>query len=48
MPAEQILSILSTFVSGFFISRFVLLNKESIKDEEVDEMVSFIRNGTGK
>lgn len=48
MPVDKILSMLSTHISGFFISRFVLLNKQSINDEEIDDMVHFVLNGIGK
>lgn len=48
VPSELILNMLGTFMSGFFISRFILLNKKSINDEEIGEIVHFILNGIGK
>ena len=45
---EFILKTLGTMISGFFISRFVLLNRHSISDEEIDEITFSILNGVGK
>ncbi|WP_432355669.1 TetR/AcrR family transcriptional regulator [Sporosarcina sp. A2] len=45
---EFILKTLSTVISGFFISRFVLLNRHSISDEEIDGITFSILNGIGK
>ncbi|WP_025784323.1 TetR/AcrR family transcriptional regulator [Sporosarcina sp. D27] len=47
-PAEFILKTLGTVISGFFISRFVLLNRQSISDEEIDEIIFLIVNGIGQ
>lgn len=48
MPSPLILKMLGTFLAGFFISRFVLLNKQSISDDEIDEMIFFVLNGIGQ
>ncbi len=45
---EVILKMVSTVISGFFISNFVLLNKQSISEEEIEEVVFFILNGLGQ
>lgn len=47
-PADFILKTLSTVISGFFISRFVLLNRLDISDEEIDEVVFWVMNGIGQ
>lgn len=47
-PAEFILKTLGTVISGFFISRFVLLNRQSISDEEIDEVVFLVLKGIGQ
>lgn len=48
IPNESILKMLSTIISGFFISNFVLLNKKSISDDAIEDIVSFILNGLGE
>ncbi|WP_127537164.1 TetR/AcrR family transcriptional regulator [Paenibacillus illinoisensis] len=45
MPTERILMMLSTFIGGFFASNFVLLNKSSIHDDEIEEAVRFVMSG---
>lgn len=45
IPVERILKLLFTFVGGFFASRFVLLNQESVPEEEVQDAIRFIMNG---
>lgn len=47
-PSEFILKTLGTVISGFFISRFVLLNRQSISDEEIDEVVFLVLKGIGQ
>lgn len=47
-PSEFILKTLGTVISGFFISRFVLLNRQSISDEEIDEVVFLVVKGIGQ
>ena len=36
---------LITVVGGMFISNFILLNKHSISENEIEEVILFIRNG---
>ncbi|MFC7679138.1 TetR/AcrR family transcriptional regulator [Paenibacillus sp. GCM10028914] len=48
VPSMSILKMIGTFLAGFFISRFVLLDIQSIRDDEIDEMVSFVLNGIGQ
>ncbi|MFS0784571.1 TetR/AcrR family transcriptional regulator [Bacillus sp. 1P06AnD] len=48
IPNESILKMVSTVICGFFISNFVLLNKQSISEKEIEEVVSFILNGLGQ
>ncbi|MFF2479823.1 TetR/AcrR family transcriptional regulator [Paenibacillus sp. NPDC058071] len=45
LPVDRILKMLFTFLGGFFASRFVLWNMESISDEEVEDAIRFIMNG---
>lgn len=45
IPTERILKMLSTFVGGFFASRFVLLNMQSISEDEIEDAVRFVMNG---
>lgn len=48
IPNEAILKMLITVIGGMFISNFVLLNKHSISEKEIEEVVLFIRNGLGQ
>lgn len=48
IPTDRILKLLFTFIGGFFASRFVLLNKESINDEEIEDAIRFIMDGIRK
>ncbi|MEG6532746.1 TetR/AcrR family transcriptional regulator [Caldifermentibacillus hisashii] len=47
LPISQIKNVLATTVFGFFISRFALLNRQYLNDEEIDHIVRFIINGIG-
>ncbi|WP_346216764.1 TetR/AcrR family transcriptional regulator [Caldifermentibacillus hisashii] len=47
LPISQIINVLATTVFGFFISRFALLNRQYLNDEEIDHIVRFIINGIG-
>lgn len=47
-PISQVINLLATTVFGFIISRFVLLNNQSLNDEDIDHIVRFIINGIGK
>lgn len=48
IPTEKIVNMLLIFIGGFFISRFVVLNKETIKDDEIEEAIRFVLNGISK
>lgn len=48
LSTDRILNLLYTFIGGFFTSRFVLLNVESISDEEIEDVVQFAMNGVRK
>ena len=48
IPNDSVLKMLSTVVSGFFISNFVLLNKQSISEDAIEDVVFFILNGIGQ
>lgn len=45
---EVIFKMLITVIGGMFISNFVLLNKHSISENEIEEVVLFILNGLGQ
>ncbi|WP_314590929.1 TetR/AcrR family transcriptional regulator [Paenibacillus terrigena] len=48
IPIDKILKLLFTFISGFIVSHFVLLNKESISNEEVEDVICFVMDGIRK
>lgn len=48
IPNESILKMLGTVIGGFFVSNFVLLNKHSVSENEIEEVVLFILNGLGQ
>ncbi|WP_256757699.1 TetR/AcrR family transcriptional regulator [Cohnella sp. WQ 127256] len=48
IPITRILKLIFTFIGGFVASRFVLLNQESINDEEIEDAIHFIINGIQK
>ncbi|UOY93106.1 TetR/AcrR family transcriptional regulator [Ectobacillus sp. JY-23] len=48
LPSEKILNMLLTFFGGFFVSRFVLLNKQTVSDEEIEDAIYFIVNDITK
>jgi AcrR family transcriptional regulator len=48
LPSEKILNMLLTFFGGFFVSRFVLLNKQTVSDEELEDAIYFIVNDITK
>lgn len=48
MPTRSILKLLFTVIGGFVASRFVLLNRESIDDEEVEDVVRMVLDGIRK
>lgn len=45
IPTDRILRMIFTFVGGFLISRYVLLNVESIQEDEIQEAVRFVMDG---
>ncbi|UQZ81059.1 transcriptional regulator BetI [Paenibacillus konkukensis] len=47
IPTGKMLKSLFTFVGGFFASQFVLLNKESIDEQEIEDAVRFMLHGIG-
>lgn len=48
IPNELVLKMLFTVISGMFISNFVLLNKHSISENEIEEVIFFILKGLGQ
>lgn len=48
MPNSFIIKMLGSAIGGFFVSNFVLLNKQSVSNAEIEEMVFFILNGLGQ
>ncbi|WP_019419476.1 hypothetical protein [Paenibacillus sp. OSY-SE] len=48
IPTDRMLKLLFTFIGGFFVSRFVLLNKESIPEGELEDALYFVMNGIRK
>ncbi|MGE7843272.1 TetR/AcrR family transcriptional regulator [Lysinibacillus sp. NPDC093712] len=45
---ESIIKMLSTVIGGFFVSNLVFLNKHSVSEKEIEEVVLFILNGLGQ
>lgn len=45
LPTDKILKMLYTFLGGFIASRFVLLNMNSVSDEEIEEVIRFVMHG---
>lgn len=48
IPNDSILKMLSTVVSGFFISNFIMLNKKSISEDAIEDVLLLILNGIGQ
>ena len=48
IPNALIIKMLGTVIGGLFVSNFVLLNKQTISDNEIEEVVFFILNGLGQ
>ena len=44
-PAETVMNLIATFLSGFFVSRILLMNRATIGEDEIEEAVQFIMNG---
>lgn len=45
IPTKEILNIMLTLFSGFFISRFVLLENYTVTEEEIENIVQFVMDG---
>jgi len=45
LPAETVLNLTATFLGGFFVSRFLFMDRAAISEEEIEEAVRFILNG---
>lgn len=48
IPTDRIMKLLFTFIGGFIASRFVLLNMDSISDEEIEDAIRFVMDGIHK
>ncbi|WP_432702926.1 TetR/AcrR family transcriptional regulator [Lysinibacillus sphaericus] len=48
IPNESVLKMLITVIGGLFISNFVLLNKHSISENEIEDTIFFILRGLGQ
>jgi hypothetical protein len=48
LPTERILHTLMTYIGGLFTSRFVLLNRSSISDYEIEDFVRLLMDGFRK
>lgn len=48
IPNERIIKMLFTFVGGFFVSRFVLLNNYKVSDEEIEDATRLVMEGIRK
>lgn len=44
-PTDQIINTIATLVGGFFVSRFVLFERDSISEEDIEYTVRFAMNG---
>jgi AcrR family transcriptional regulator len=45
LPAERILKNLLTFLGGFFVSRFLLIDNFTVSEEEIEDAIQFVMNG---
>lgn len=45
IPPDRILKLLFSFIGGFIVSRFVVLNMESINDEEIEDVITLVMDG---
>ena len=48
VPNEIIQKMLITVIGGMFVTNFVLLNKQSISENEIEQVITFILEGLGK
>lgn len=47
MPVDAIMRNVFTFLFGFLTSRFIVMNQDTVSEEEIEEAVQFIMNGVG-
>jgi AcrR family transcriptional regulator len=45
LPAERIMKNLVTFLGGFFVSRFLLIDNFTVSEEEIEDAIQFVMNG---
>lgn len=45
---DSMLSMMLTFISGFFVSRFVVLDNFTVSEEDIEQAVKFAMDGIGK
>jgi len=45
LPAETVLDLTAAFVGGFFVTRFLFMDRAAVSGEEIEEAVRFILNG---
>jgi AcrR family transcriptional regulator len=45
LPTDKILKNLVTFLGGFFVSRFLLIDDFIVSEEEVEDAIQFLMNG---
>ncbi|HEY2421994.1 MAG TPA: TetR/AcrR family transcriptional regulator [Neobacillus sp.] len=45
LPAERIMKNLLTFLGGFFVSRFLLIDNYTVSDEEIEDAIQFVLHG---
>jgi len=48
IPNERIQKMLFTFIGGFFVSRFVLLNNYTVSEVEIKDAIHFVLDGIRK
>ena len=45
LPVEKIMKNSLTFLGGFFVSRFLLIDNFTVSEEEIEDAVQFVMNG---
>ncbi|MDH6368859.1 AcrR family transcriptional regulator [Paenibacillus sp. PastF-3] len=48
IPIDRLLKLIYSFIGGFIATQFVLLNKDSISDEEIEDAIHFVMDGIRK
>ena len=48
LPAERIMKNLLTFLGGFFVSRFLLIDNYTVSEEEIEDAIQFVMSGLRK